>query len=59
MAPNSWRYLVVFIGECRGASIVRTYTLVSFCFQLCKGQCDYYLATRGDFNVGGAPLNNK
>ncbi|RRT76736.1 hypothetical protein B296_00008291 [Ensete ventricosum] len=29
MAPNSWRYMVAFLGECRGVGIVPTRTLLA------------------------------
>ncbi|RZS14951.1 hypothetical protein BHM03_00046717 [Ensete ventricosum] len=32
VAPNSWRYLVVFLGECRGAAIISTWDLFMTCF---------------------------
>ncbi|RZS16410.1 hypothetical protein BHM03_00048394 [Ensete ventricosum] len=32
VAPNSWRYLVVFLGECRGAGIIPTRDLFMACF---------------------------
>ncbi|RZR79224.1 hypothetical protein BHM03_00004878 [Ensete ventricosum] len=36
MAPNSWCYMVAFLGECRGVGIVPTRTLLAMCFHLCK-----------------------
>ncbi|RWV82069.1 hypothetical protein GW17_00056462 [Ensete ventricosum] len=30
VAPNSWRYLVVFLGECQGAEIIPTWDLFMF-----------------------------
>ncbi|RZR76740.1 hypothetical protein BHM03_00001620 [Ensete ventricosum] len=59
VAPNSWRYLIVFLGECRGAGIVPTQNLFMACFRLCKSHGGYYLTTRIDFKVSGAPSNNK
>ncbi|RWW75637.1 hypothetical protein BHE74_00016324 [Ensete ventricosum] len=59
VAPNSWRYLVVFIGECRGAGIIPTRDLVMACLRLCKSRGGYYLTARVDFRVSGAPSNNK
>ncbi|RWW21770.1 hypothetical protein GW17_00014063 [Ensete ventricosum] len=59
VAPNSWRYLVVFLGECRGAGIIPTQDLFMACFRLCKSQGGYYLTARVGFRVSGAPSNNK
>ncbi|RZS28519.1 hypothetical protein BHM03_00062111 [Ensete ventricosum] len=59
VAPNSWRYLVVFLGECRGAGIIPTRDLFMACFRLCKSQGGYYLTARVGFRVSGAPSNNK
>ncbi|RZS05937.1 hypothetical protein BHM03_00036502 [Ensete ventricosum] len=59
VALNSWRYLVVFLGECRGAGIIPTRDLFMVCFRLCKSQGDYYLTARVGFRVSGAPSNNK
>ncbi|RRT35875.1 hypothetical protein B296_00045489 [Ensete ventricosum] len=59
VAPNSWRYLVVFLGECRGAGIIPTRDLFMTCFRLCKSQGGYYLTARVGFRVSGAPSNNK
>ncbi|RRT77102.1 hypothetical protein B296_00010791 [Ensete ventricosum] len=59
VAPNSWRYLITFLGECRGSGIVPTRDLFLSCFRLCKGQGGYYLTTGVGFRVGGAPSNNK
>ncbi|RRT66938.1 hypothetical protein B296_00006071 [Ensete ventricosum] len=59
VAPNSWRYLVVFLGECRGAGIIPTRDLFMACFRICKNWGDYYLTTRVSFRVNGAPSNNK
>ncbi|RRT63389.1 hypothetical protein B296_00012422 [Ensete ventricosum] len=36
VAPNSWRYLVVFLSKCRGAGIISTRDLFMTCFHLCK-----------------------
>ncbi|RWW45637.1 hypothetical protein BHE74_00048503 [Ensete ventricosum] len=43
VAPNSWRYLIVFLGECRGVGIIPTRDLFMVCFHLCKSRHDYYL----------------
>ncbi|THU61034.1 hypothetical protein C4D60_Mb07t19020 [Musa balbisiana] len=59
MAPNSWRYLVVFLGECRAAGIEPSRALFLACFRLCRGRGDYYLAVRSGFKISGAPSNNK
>ncbi|RRT33853.1 hypothetical protein B296_00044194 [Ensete ventricosum] len=59
VAPNSWRYLVVFLGECRGAGIIPTRDLFMACFRLCKNRGGYYLIARVGFRVSGAPSNNK
>ena len=59
MAPNSWRYLVAFIGECQGARIEPTRILFLDCFCLCKGRGGYYLTARSDFKISRAPSNNK
>ncbi|RRT60883.1 hypothetical protein B296_00031523 [Ensete ventricosum] len=59
VAPNSWRYLVVFFGECRGAGIIPTRDLFMACFRLCKSRDNYYLTARVGFRVSGAPSNNK
>ncbi|RRT32725.1 hypothetical protein B296_00056750 [Ensete ventricosum] len=56
---NSWRYLVVFLGECRGAGIIPTRDLFMTCFRLYKNRGGYYLIARVDFRVSGAPSNNK
>ncbi|RRT35742.1 hypothetical protein B296_00045033 [Ensete ventricosum] len=58
-SANSWRYLVVFLGECRGAGIILTRDLFMACFRLCKSQGGYYLTARVGFRVSGAPSNNK
>ncbi|RRT82469.1 hypothetical protein B296_00015295, partial [Ensete ventricosum] len=36
VAPNSWRYLIVFLGECRGVRIILTRDLFMACFRLFK-----------------------
>ncbi|RZR77988.1 hypothetical protein BHM03_00003208 [Ensete ventricosum] len=59
VAPNSWRYLVVFLGECQGAGIIPTRNLFMACFRLCKSRGGYYLTARVGFKVSGAPSNNK
>ncbi|RZS18996.1 hypothetical protein BHM03_00051333 [Ensete ventricosum] len=59
VAPNSWRYLVVFLGECRGAGIIPTRDLFMACFRLCKSRGGYYLTIRVGFRVSGALSNNK
>ncbi|RZS22385.1 hypothetical protein BHM03_00055151 [Ensete ventricosum] len=59
VAPNSWRYLIVFLGECRGAGIIPTRDLFMACFRLCKSRGGYYLTTRVGFRVSGVPSNNK
>ncbi|RRT74192.1 hypothetical protein B296_00013643 [Ensete ventricosum] len=59
VAPNSWRYLVVFLGECRGAEIIPTRDLFMACFRLCKSRGGYYLTACVSFRVSGAPSNNK
>ncbi|RRT48694.1 hypothetical protein B296_00026179, partial [Ensete ventricosum] len=59
VAPNSWRYLVVFLGECRGAGIIETRDLFMACFRLCKSRGSYYLTARVDFQVSRVPSNNK
>ncbi|RZR86335.1 hypothetical protein BHM03_00013508 [Ensete ventricosum] len=59
VAPNSWRYLVVFLGKCRGAGIILTWDLFMACFRLCKSRGGYYLTTRVSFRVSGVPSNNK
>ncbi|RZS21103.1 hypothetical protein BHM03_00053688, partial [Ensete ventricosum] len=59
VAPNSWRYLVVFLGERRGAGIIPTRDLFMACFRLCKSQGGYDLTARVGFRVSGAPSNNK
>ncbi|RWW42416.1 hypothetical protein BHE74_00052068 [Ensete ventricosum] len=59
VAPNSWRYLVVFLGECRGAEIIPTRDLFMVCFRLCKSRGGYYLTARVGFRVNGAPSSNK
>ncbi|RRT40174.1 hypothetical protein B296_00035155 [Ensete ventricosum] len=59
VAPNSWRYLVVFLGECRGAGIIPTRDLFMACFRLCKSRGGYYLTARVDFRVSEVSSNNK
>ncbi|RZR84124.1 hypothetical protein BHM03_00010887 [Ensete ventricosum] len=59
VAPNSWRYLVVFLGECRGVGIILTRNVFMACFRLCKSRGGYYLIARVSFRVSGAPSNNK
>ncbi|RZR91479.1 hypothetical protein BHM03_00019613 [Ensete ventricosum] len=59
VAPNSWCYLVVFLGECRGAGIIPTWDMFMACFHLCKNRGGYYLTVRVGFRVSGAPSNNK
>ncbi|RZR91124.1 hypothetical protein BHM03_00019183 [Ensete ventricosum] len=59
VAPNSWRYLVVFLAEFRGAGIISTRDLFMACFRLCKSRGGYYLTARVGFQVSGAPSNNK
>ncbi|RWV84595.1 hypothetical protein GW17_00053681 [Ensete ventricosum] len=59
VAPNSWRYLVVFLGECRGAGIIPTRDLFMACFRLCKSRGGYYLTARVGFRVSGTPSSNK
>ncbi|RWW08204.1 hypothetical protein GW17_00028371, partial [Ensete ventricosum] len=59
VAPNSWHYLVVFLGECRGAGIIPTQDLFMACFRLCKSRGGYYLTAWVDFRVSGAPSSNK
>ncbi|RRT31271.1 hypothetical protein B296_00048706 [Ensete ventricosum] len=59
VAPNSWRYLVVFLGECRGAGIIPIRDLFMACFRLFKSRGDYHLTARVGFRVSGAPSDNK
>ncbi|RZS22975.1 hypothetical protein BHM03_00055818 [Ensete ventricosum] len=59
VAPNSWSYLVVFLGEYRGAGIIPTRDLFLACFRLCKSRGGYYLTARVSFRISGAPSNNK
>ncbi|THU58481.1 hypothetical protein C4D60_Mb03t14740 [Musa balbisiana] len=49
IAPNSWRYLVAFLGECHYAGITPTRSLFLSCFHLSKGSGGYYLSTRPGF----------
>ncbi|RRT31145.1 hypothetical protein B296_00056559, partial [Ensete ventricosum] len=55
----SWRYLVVFLGECRGAGIIPTRDLFMACFRLYKSRGSYYFTARVGFRVSGAPSSNK
>ncbi|RZR95822.1 hypothetical protein BHM03_00024712 [Ensete ventricosum] len=59
VAPNSWRYLIAFLGECQGAGIIPSRTLFFACFHLCKSRAGFYLTARAGFKVSGAPINNK
>ncbi|RWW38257.1 hypothetical protein BHE74_00056522, partial [Ensete ventricosum] len=59
VAPNLWRYLVVFLGECRGVGIILTRDLLMAYLRLCKSRGGYYLTARVSFRVSGAPSNNK
>ncbi|RZR77338.1 hypothetical protein BHM03_00002379 [Ensete ventricosum] len=59
IAPNSWRYIITFLGECKGSGIVPSRDLFLSCFRLCRGQGDYYLTARSGFRVGVSPSNNK
>ncbi|RZS27385.1 hypothetical protein BHM03_00060847 [Ensete ventricosum] len=59
VASNSWCYLIVFLGECRGVGIIPTRDLFMACFRFCKNRGGYYLTARVDFRVSGAPSNNK
>ncbi|RZR88021.1 hypothetical protein BHM03_00015509 [Ensete ventricosum] len=59
VAPNSWRYLIIFLGECRGARIIPTRDLFMACFRFCKSRGGYYLTARVGFRVSGVPSNNK
>ncbi|RWW54290.1 hypothetical protein BHE74_00039137 [Ensete ventricosum] len=59
LAPNSWRYLVEFLGECRGAGIILTRDLFMAYFHLYKSRGGYYLTAQVGFRVSGAPSNNK
>ncbi|RWW18521.1 hypothetical protein GW17_00017488 [Ensete ventricosum] len=38
VTPNSWRYLIVFLGECRGTEIIPTQNLFMAYFRLCKSR---------------------
>ncbi|RRT52268.1 hypothetical protein B296_00028263, partial [Ensete ventricosum] len=60
VAPNSWRYLVVFWVSAEGPGLSRlgTCSWRAF-FHLCKSRSGYYLIARVDFRVSGAPYNNK
>ncbi|RWW82095.1 hypothetical protein BHE74_00009468, partial [Ensete ventricosum] len=59
VAPNSWCYLVVFLGEYRGTEIILTRDLFMACFRLFKSRGGYYLTARVSFRVSGVPSNNK
>ncbi|XP_064937290.1 uncharacterized protein LOC135588870 [Musa acuminata AAA Group] len=59
MAPNSWRYLAAFLGECHYARITPTRDLFLSCFRLTKGLGGYYLSAQAGFRVSGAPSSNK
>ena len=59
MAPNSWRYLVAFLGECYYAQIAPSRSLFLSCFRLSRGSGGYYLSARPGFRVSGAPSSNK
>ncbi|RRT82752.1 hypothetical protein B296_00000344 [Ensete ventricosum] len=48
VVPNSWCYLVVFLGECREAGITPTWDLFMAYFRLCKSRGGYYLTVRVD-----------
>ncbi|URD75388.1 hypothetical protein MUK42_35474 [Musa troglodytarum] len=48
VTPNSWRYLVAFLGECHYANITPTRNLFLSCFRLFKG----VLVTRATNNKG-------
>ncbi|URD94659.1 receptor-like serine threonine-protein kinase [Musa troglodytarum] len=49
ITPNSWRYLVAFLGECHYANIAPTRNLFLSCFRLFKGSGGYFLAARTRF----------
>ncbi|THU72512.1 hypothetical protein C4D60_Mb04t12920 [Musa balbisiana] len=53
IAPNSWRYLVAFLGECHYTSITPTRSLFLSCFRLSRGSGGYYLSARPGFRVSG------
>ncbi|THU62254.1 hypothetical protein C4D60_Mb01t03200 [Musa balbisiana] len=59
MAPNSWRYLVAFLGECDYSNITPTGSFFLSCFRLTKGSGGYYLSARPGFRVSKAPSSNK
>ena len=59
VTPNSWRYLVAFLGECYYANITPTRNLFLSCFRLLKGPGGYFVSARVGFRIGGAPSNNK
>ncbi|RZS22313.1 hypothetical protein BHM03_00055066 [Ensete ventricosum] len=46
IAPNSWRYIITFLGECKGSGIIPSQDLFLSCFRLCRGQGGYYLTAR-------------
>ncbi|RWW35300.1 hypothetical protein BHE74_00059779 [Ensete ventricosum] len=47
VAPNSWRYLVIFLGECRGVGIIPTRDLFMACFRLWKSRGGYWFSIWG------------
>ncbi|RWW78451.1 hypothetical protein BHE74_00013335 [Ensete ventricosum] len=59
VAPNSWHYLIAFLGECQGVGITPTRNLFMACFHIYKSWGGYYLTARVGFKVNGAPSNNK
>ncbi|THU54355.1 hypothetical protein C4D60_Mb10t24220 [Musa balbisiana] len=59
MAPNSWRYMVAFLGECWGVAITPTRSLFLSCFRLSKGLGSYFLSPHEGFRVSEAPSNKK
>ncbi|RWV91347.1 hypothetical protein GW17_00046371 [Ensete ventricosum] len=59
VAPSSWRYLVVFLGERRVAEIIPTRDLFIACFRFSKSRGGYYLTARVGFRVSEASSNNK
>ncbi|RZR72450.1 hypothetical protein BHM03_00013595 [Ensete ventricosum] len=59
VAPNSWCYLIAFLGKCRGLGIFPTRDFFMTCFRLCKSRDSYYLTARVGFRVSGVPSNNK
>ncbi|RRT66866.1 hypothetical protein B296_00009104 [Ensete ventricosum] len=46
VVPNSWCYLITFLGECKGSGIIPTRDLFLLCFRLCMGQGSYCLTSR-------------